>query len=215
LVDPNFSSSPPRVVQIVEALIDVDNKQKISCNMRASDVVRIADITDLGRLKLAGFERIFMGLESGSDRMLKGVLQKDSCVENAVRACRLLDEAGIEQFSSFIHDIPTETDEDSAETINLARILATLKYNRQFHHFFIPFPATDLYNMLARDFQFDTASLGVRDWAQANTYGGSRSLWSGRPDFRRRVLAELEALKSDFPDKFSFPQTIAALDEED
>jgi radical SAM superfamily enzyme YgiQ (UPF0313 family) len=215
LVDPNFSSSPPRVVQVAEALIEAGNKQHLACNMRASDVVRIAELINLRRLKEAGFQRIFLGLESGSNRMLQGILQKDSTVEKSVRACQLLDGAEIEQFSSFIHDIPGETYEDSAETVKLARLLATLRFNRQFHHFFIPFPATDLYKMLAQESQFDDSALGVRDWAKANTYGGSRSLWTGRPEFRRKVLVELEALKQEFPDKFSFPQTIATIDGEE
>ncbi|NUT48714.1 MAG: B12-binding domain-containing radical SAM protein [Saccharothrix sp.] len=208
LVDPNFSSSPPRVVQVAQMLIEAGNEQSLACNMRATDVVRLSEMIDLRLLRQAGFSRIFLGLESGSEAMLNTVLKKDSHVEHARLACRKLDEAGIEQFSSFIHDFPGETDEDNAQTAELARELCELQHNKQFHHFFIPFPATDLYNQLLARSEIDPGKLSVRDWAKANTYGGWRGLWPGRRDFRERVIRRLEALKAQHPDKFSYPQTV-------
>ncbi|MCF6471652.1 radical SAM protein [Nonomuraea sp. MG754425] len=214
LVDPNFSSSPPRVVQIAQLLTAAGNDQPLACNMRATDVVRLTEMTDLRVLRDAGFARVFLGLESGSQAMLNSVLKKDSQVEHARIACRKLDEAGIEQFSSFIHDFPGETDEDNEQTAELARELGELQHNKQFHHFFIPFPATDLYNQLLARSEIDPSKLRVRDWARANTYGGWQALWPGRRDFRERVLHRLEALRAEFPEKFSYPQTVPEMQPE-
>jgi anaerobic magnesium-protoporphyrin IX monomethyl ester cyclase len=207
LVDPNFSSSTRRVEQVVDELEALGTRASICCNMRATDVVRLSGRMDLGRLRNAGFRRIFLGLESGSNRLLRGILQKDSCVEDAREACRLLDAAGIEQFSSFIHDIPTETPEDSEETINLAREIASYEGNRQFHHFFIPFPNTALYQMLLAqaDPGFEKIG-GLRDWARARTRSAAGALcgrvaWTSARVFSPPSTSSAQATHLRFADR--------------
>ncbi|MFI7430580.1 B12-binding domain-containing radical SAM protein [Micromonospora sp. NPDC049836] len=196
LHDPNFSSSPQRVADIVSEILRRGLRCSILCDMRARDVLRLADLMDLQRLREAGFDSIFLGLESGSDRML-ALLRKGSTAQDAIDACVLLDRAGITTLASFMHDIPGETAEDSAQTFELLGTIGALRHNRQRHHFFTPYPATPLFDQLAATDQ-TIATRSQRQWAETGTYWGS-TVWPGRPQFRRQIVERLRQLSEKFP----------------
>lgn len=194
-LDPNFSTNVRRVAAIVELLENTGEEIELRANMRTRDVVNLANLIDLRRLRDAGFTAIFLGCESGSDRMLT-YLRKGATVADTRDACRQLDDAGIIQLTSWIHDLPNEEVSDSNETLSLVSELARLQHNRQKHHFFMPFPSTELYETLYGKNRDDGRSQA--DWAQSDTYGGS-ALYTGRPEFRHRVLQHLHNLKDRFP----------------
>ncbi|MGW6388943.1 hypothetical protein ACWFR1_00260 [Streptomyces sp. NPDC055103] len=124
-------------------------------------------------------------------------MAKNAMVQRTIDGCRVLSEAGIVQLTSWIHDLPQETGEDSDLTIRVIQDLAQLPHNEQKHHFFTSFPATDMYEALFGASEDDGRS--QRDWARSDTYSGS-VIWSGRPDFRRRVLGRLAELREQHPD---------------
>ncbi|MBM0240413.1 radical SAM protein, partial [Micromonospora sp. ATA32] len=126
LLDPNFSTNIHRVVEIVELLERDGVRIELRANMRTRDVVNLARFLDLERLHAVGFSAIFLGCESGSDRMLK-VLRKGATVADTRAACQLLDRVGIVQLTSWIHDLPGETDDDSERTCQLVAELAALR----------------------------------------------------------------------------------------
>ncbi|MEY9840538.1 radical SAM protein [Streptacidiphilus sp. EB103A] len=195
LLDPNFSTNTARVIEIVELMERRGLCIQLRANMRAKDVVALARHIDLARLRDVGFSAIFVGCESGSDRMLK-LMRKQATVKDTVDGCRMLSAAGIVQLTSWIHDLPEESEEDSALTLRLLQDLARLPHNQQKHHFFTPFPATEMYEALFGATEDDGRT--QRQWAQSDTYAAS-PLWAGRPDFRRRVLEELEDLQREHP----------------
>jgi radical SAM superfamily enzyme YgiQ (UPF0313 family) len=195
LLDPNFSTNISRVVDIVTLLEQHDQRIELRANMRTRDVVNLAKVIDLNRLRDVGFSAVFLGCESGSDRMLKA-LHKSATVADTRNACHLLNEAGIVQLSSWIHDLPGEDLEDSQQTLELVTDLAALEHNRQKHHFFTPFPATELYEQLFGKTEDDNRTQA--EWAASDTYASS-ALYAGRPDFRARVLDDLTALKQRYP----------------
>ena len=194
LLDPNFSTNTQRVVDIVD-LLEGGERLELRANMRTRDVVTLARSLDLQRLHNVGFSAIFLGCESGSDRMLKK-LRKGATVADTREACRLLDRAGIVQLTSWIHDLPDEGDDDSRQTLDLVAELAALERNRQKHHFFMPFPATELYETVFGKTVDDERTQA--EWAASDTYGGS-ALYAGRPDRRARVLDRLSALQRRYP----------------
>jgi radical SAM superfamily enzyme YgiQ (UPF0313 family) len=195
LLDPNFSTNVQRVVDIVELLERNGQRIELRANMRTRDVVNLARMIDLRRLRDAGFSAIFLGCESGSDRMLK-LLRKGATVADTITACQLLDNAGIIQLTSWIHDLPQEDPTDSNQTLDLVADLAKLTHNRQKHHFFTPFPSTELYESIFGKTHDDGRTQS--DWAASDTYGGS-ALYSGRPELRIQVLDRLEDLRLRFP----------------
>ena len=195
LMDPNFSTNIQRVVEIVEELERRGLCIQLRANMRAKDIVQLARHIKLERLRDVGFSAIFIGCESGSDRMLE-LMTKNSTVQDTIDGCRLLSDAGIVQLTSWIHDLPDETEADSEMTLGVAAYLARLPHNQQKHHFFTPFPGTDLYQALFGASEDDGRT--QQEWASSDTYAAS-SIWSGRRDFRARVLARLEDLKATYP----------------
>ncbi|MET7854670.1 hypothetical protein ABZT48_42420 [Streptomyces avermitilis] len=117
-------------------------------------------------------------------------------MSRTIDGCRLLSDAGIVQLTSWIHDLPGETQEDNELTLDLVADLARLPHNQQKHHFFTPFPGTDMYEALFGSSEDDGRSQS--EWARSDTYA-SISIWSGRADFRARVLARLQELKAAHP----------------
>ena len=197
LWDPNFSSNPYRVVDMVHEMRDRGVHLDIFCDMRSRDVLRIAEHIDLRELAGVGFRSVFIGLESGSDRVLKAI-RKGSTAADGWRACQLLDEAGIESFTSFIHDLPAEQPEDSDLTLAQAEALCGLRRNRQSHHFYTPYPMTELYDQLVASAGIELRDRTQREWADTSTFWGSKA-WPGRPEFRRAVLRRLYPLHKRYP----------------
>lgn len=196
-MDPNLSSNPKRVSELCSVAIERATGAQFMCNMRARDIVMVGRLMPIERLREAGFFRIFIGVESGSDRMLTE-LDKKSTVSDTVEACQLLDHAGIEFMTSFMHDLPGETADDSQQTLELAASLAVYSGNHQSHHFFTPFPGTDIYQRYFAK-MFDSR-LPQREWAKNGTKTGT--LWQGDPDRRRRVLESLDRVRDRHPHAF-------------
>jgi len=205
ICDPNFSSSPRRVASLADILIASGPPADILCDMRATDVLKIARTMDLSRLSAAGFRTIYLGAESGSDAILSS-LAKGMRSQELFDACRLLEGAGLSTIVSFMHDLPLETAADSALTLDLAARLAALPRNVQRHHFFTPYPATAIYDTPEVQTTLAGRLIGQSEWSRSSTYTGS-DVWRGRPEFRARCLERLKEICSRLtdPSRFTLP----------
>jgi hypothetical protein len=67
----------------------------------------------------------------------------------------------------------------------------------QKHHFFTPFPATELYEQVFGPTRDDGRT--QTEWATSTTCGAN-TIWAGRPGFRARVLTDLLDLQTIHPD---------------
>lgn len=85
---------------------------RYSASMRANQI----DPDTLKLMKKAGCFSISIGIESGSDRMLK-VIDKKTTVEMNKRACAYMLEAGLYLSTSFMVGIPGETEAEMNETL--------------------------------------------------------------------------------------------------
>jgi radical SAM superfamily enzyme YgiQ (UPF0313 family) len=84
--------------------------------------------------------RLTFGLESGSDRILK-FLKKDLRVEQIREAFSLLSRTPIMTGAAFLVGIPTETRDDVAQSIALAR---AIKAHHTHFYPYVPFPGSPL-----------------------------------------------------------------------
>ncbi|WP_260328707.1 B12-binding domain-containing radical SAM protein [Streptomyces sp. Ag109_O5-1] len=197
-MDPNFSSDPRRVVAFAEEMRKRPVKVGFMACMRARDIVMISKRMPIQNLADIGFERVFIGVESGSDRLLTH-LDKAATTQDTFDACQALSDAGIQTWTSFMHDLPTETPEENEETLAMAERLIQLEGNLQSHHFYMPFPDTRLFK---DEFShIDLTLLRQEDWAESSTKGSV--LWRGRPEFRNRVVDRLEKMRDERPDVFA------------
>lgn len=111
----------------------------------------------LMKMKRAGCWLIYLGIESGSQRILD-TIGKRITLDQVKRAVRMVKEAGIEVLGSFIIGFPADTEETIKETIQFAR-----KLNLDYAQFSVltPYPGTLIYDDVVSD-----QSLLTEDWSR-------------------------------------------------
>jgi radical SAM superfamily enzyme YgiQ (UPF0313 family) len=147
LLDDNFFVDLKRVRRICELIIknnlclDLHN-----VNCRADTIAKLDD-DFLDLMKKAGIKQLFVGVESGSDKVLS-YIKKDITVEQILAASTKMKKAGIKALYSFMAGFPHESIEEIKQTLCLMSRL--LKENRDAIVFrlqlYTPFPGTELSN---------------------------------------------------------------------
>mgnify|MGYP001609692874 FL=1 len=163
IYDDTFLLNRERIIKILEGL-ELFSDAHFQCLTRANLInEEIAE-----RLKEANFVRVSMGLESGSDEILKRV-SKGVWIEDAVRACEILHNTGIETRASFILGLPYETHETVNETIEFAKSLEL--YHANFN-IMTPYPGSEAYGMTLRNEGLRFAEKRYEtDWAEYRRWG--------------------------------------------
>lgn len=149
--DETFTANRARVIELCNKIIERKLKIEWSCFTR----VNVVDKELLLKMKEAGCYLIFYGYESGNQRLLD-LIRKGITLEQIKNATKWTHEAGIETWGSFMLGLPTETREESQQTINFA-----LEVNPTFVQFPIttPFPGTDLYDICKKNGKILTDNL--------------------------------------------------------
>ncbi|MDD5355126.1 MAG: radical SAM protein [Candidatus Omnitrophica bacterium] len=139
-MDENLTTDKNNVISICKGIIE--NKMKIiwTCLSRVDTL----DKEILAYMAQSGCKAIFLGIESGSQKVLD-YYKKGYSVDMIKRKCRLIKEAGIDIVSWFIVGAPIETTDD---------IKASLKLSLEIDSDFIclnelrPMPTTDIFDKL-------------------------------------------------------------------
>jgi len=137
--DDSFTVNRKRVMDFCNKLMDAGVKINWDCNTR----VDLVDSELLMTMKKAGCNSIKVGIESGSERILK-LMDKGITLERTKEAARLFREAGIHWTSYFMMGIPTETKEDVQKTLEL---LYKIKPSFASIGVYEPFPGTRLFEI--------------------------------------------------------------------
>jgi radical SAM superfamily enzyme YgiQ (UPF0313 family) len=98
----------------------------------------------LGLMKDTGLYLISLGIESGSDRILK-LMKKGITTARIREFVRMIQQAGIDMAGFFILGFPGETVETIRETI---RFSTELPLKRANYFTYLPFPGSESYRML-------------------------------------------------------------------
>jgi radical SAM superfamily enzyme YgiQ (UPF0313 family) len=134
--DDNFLLSKKRTVDLCRMVIAEKVNVAWSCLGRANEV----DHEVLSLMKKAGCRTIYVGVESGSPKILK-LMNKQLSIETIRKGIELIKQHGISVTGSFILGVPTETKEDLEKTINLA---LSLPLDGASFFIFTPYPNTKL-----------------------------------------------------------------------
>jgi hypothetical protein len=146
LLDDNFFADLERVRKIAHGLLARKLRLSIKADCRADYLLRVDDAF-LHLLRRSGFEILYIGAESGSDRILE-YIQKDVTVDQLLEANRRLARHGIRPHYSFMAGLPGETEKDLRSTVRLMRairrehpgaILSPIKG-------YVPYPGTRMYD---------------------------------------------------------------------
>ena len=137
-IDELFTCQKKRVYEICEGIVARGLKLNMSCETR----VDMLDYDMARTMKRAGFNRMYFGVESGSQRSLDTLI-KDYKVEKVVEALKITRRAGIWTKIFLIVGTPGETMEDIDNT---ARVLRQGMPDRVRTSLFNPLTATASFN---------------------------------------------------------------------
>lgn len=116
-IDELFTCQKKRVYEICEGIVARGLKLNMSCETR----VDMLDYDMARTMKRAGFNRMYFGVESGSQRSLDTLI-KDYKVDKVVEALKITRRAGIWTKVFLIVGTPGETMEDIDETARIMRL---------------------------------------------------------------------------------------------
>ncbi|MBI2671173.1 radical SAM protein [Candidatus Woesearchaeota archaeon] len=159
--DDTFTMRWPWINEFCNKVIEkgLYKKARWSCMTR----VNLINLDMLKLMKKAGCWGIHFGVESGNQRLLD-LIKKDTTVQQIRDAFKWCKEAGIETRAFMMLGLPTETKEESLQTIQFAKEL-----DPDWAQFTIttPYPGTELYEQ-ANQF----GELKSIDWDNYQTWAG-------------------------------------------
>jgi len=151
--DELFFVNRNRVKEFLDGMEERNYKIEWYANIRA-DCFRQDFLTEdmIAQMKRLGCNRLGMGVESGSQRILDEVLKKDIKLGYVLEAARLCSKYDITVGYSFMMGLPGERREETIKTINLMRKLKKLHPKCFFFgpQVYIPFPGSELYRQAVK-----------------------------------------------------------------
>jgi radical SAM superfamily enzyme YgiQ (UPF0313 family) len=114
--------------------------QPYFCQSRADLLVRFEDTVEL--MAANGLKGVFVGFESGSDRVLR-FLRKGTTRQGNLDAAKVGRKYGLTIWANYMLGLPTETPEEVMETVSMLKEIDPDYYSPAFY---TPHPGTDLYD---------------------------------------------------------------------
>jgi radical SAM superfamily enzyme YgiQ (UPF0313 family) len=145
-IDDTFTVHPKRVIDICKRIIDLKIDIDWTCLSRVDTLTNEM----IPWMKKSGCRRIYFGIESGSERVLK-YLNKNVDLSLALSTLHKCKENGIETLGFFIVGAPIETDDDFLASVNFA-IEADFDYITVSE--LIPYPGTEFYKTVKDQVNF-------------------------------------------------------------
>lgn len=160
----------------------INRQIKWTCESRVDTI----DEDMLKLMRQAGCWQISYGVETGSQRLLN-LINKGVTLSQVENAFRMTKKVGISIRGFFMLGLPTETREESLETIAFAKKIDPLW--AQFT-ITVPYPGTQMFNDLDR-----AGHIQTYDWSRYNTWSG----WKGDGEIpfvtEGRTMIELAELQ--------------------
>jgi anaerobic magnesium-protoporphyrin IX monomethyl ester cyclase len=114
--------------------------QPFWCQARVDHVVRHEDM--IKRMADVGLKGLFLGFESGSDRVLR-FIRKGTTLAKNLEAASICRRYGIRIWANYMLGLPTETHDEIRETITMLKQIDPDYYSPAFY---TPYPGNDLYD---------------------------------------------------------------------
>jgi len=141
--DDNFALNKGRVIRICKLIINNRLNIKWGCSLYPRNV----DEKMLKWMKKAGCWTIYIGIESGSQRMIDYMNKKNTLKE--IKDCvKLIKKHNINVYGSFILGLPTETKENIEQTIAFAK---EIPLDGVSFFTYAPYPGTEFYKELIKE----------------------------------------------------------------
>ncbi|RZN40385.1 MAG: radical SAM protein [Methanophagales archaeon ANME-1-THS] len=156
VLDDTFTFNRERAARIADTIIDEGLDVIWSASSRVNTITR----TLAEKMKRAGCRAIYLGIESGCQRMLDRI-NKGTTLEQARNAVEIVKKAGMQTVGSFIIGIPGETADCLKKTITFAK-----KIGIDFAQFTLltPYPGTAIFTIADKN-----GWLMTKDWSKYTT----------------------------------------------
>lgn len=206
--DDNFFINQQRVIDFCNAinLVGFNKKVKFQASGRVNTFCQLPDEI-WQKLKETGFVGFFMGVESGSQRILD-IMRKGITIEQICQADEKLTMHGFYKTFTFLFCVPGETESDFKQTlqmiINLANTSRDSPYPFGGFNKYIPLPGTELFEIAMRDYGFKPPS-SIEGWGHFDFEDFNCTTECVRPwlskervQYIDNIIHELEELNSLF-----------------
>lgn len=141
--DDLFVVRKKRTIEFCEAMIKHKIKMQWSCTGRCN----IVEPEFLKILKAAGCEFMGLGIESGSDSLLKAI-KKSQTSKQIIEAVKMVQESGITPGGTFILGLPPENHETIRQTVETYKEINNYRSHVNRFFFATPYPGTELYTQM-------------------------------------------------------------------
>ena len=196
--DDTLTAKRSWVEELCDRLIDRGRPLLWACNTRANTV----DEAMLRRMHEAGLRNIHLGIESGTERILRDIYQKGIDLDQVRAAVDAAKRIGVTVLGFFMIGAPTETPDEIDATIRFAR---SLRLDEATFAITSPLPGTTLYDMVA-----DGPYRLSADFADFDYYS-ERGFEDRHLPLRRLKALHLKALLSFYLHPYRWPYILRHL----
>jgi len=137
--DDCFTLNKNRVIDLCGTLL----KERIAINWECNTRINLIDEEILTKMKKAGCNSIKVGIESGSERVLR-FINKKITLDQCKNAAKLLHKIGIHWTGYFMIGLPSETKEEMCQTL---QFMKELRPDYASISVYEPFPGTELFEI--------------------------------------------------------------------
>jgi radical SAM superfamily enzyme YgiQ (UPF0313 family) len=179
--DETFFTRRDRVQALVDRIIESGMNITWAATMRADQGVRLPDEV-WARCKKSGLRRLLVGVESGTNEMLKRI-RKDTKIEQVFDTAHKMLAHDIAGHFPFIVGFPDETEASIAATLDCAKRLRSLSPDFLTPiYYFKPYPGSELVTeAVARGFELPRT---LEAWSQFDYVAGSPGPWVSPETFK-------------------------------
>jgi anaerobic magnesium-protoporphyrin IX monomethyl ester cyclase len=172
--DETFFTKRGRVQALAEKIIESGIKITWAATMRADQGVRLPDDV-WAKCKQSGLRRLLVGVESGSDEMLRRI-RKDIKIEQVFATAEKMVEHGIAGHFPFIVGFPDESESSIQASLDVAKRLRAMSPDFLTPIFYFkPYPGSELViEAVARGFRLPQT---LEEWAQFDYVAGMPGPW--------------------------------------
>jgi len=138
--DDCFTEDPRWVDEFCAVYIRKKIGMPFVCQTRADIICKRPDM--MRKLSRTGLKMASIGFESGSDRLLK-FINKGTTVKMNIKAAAICKRAGVKIWAYHMYGLPTETREESLQTVKMIRKISPYRSSAAF---FTPHPGSFLFD---------------------------------------------------------------------
>jgi radical SAM superfamily enzyme YgiQ (UPF0313 family) len=179
--DETFFTQRERVRTLADRIVESGMKITWAATMRADQGVRLPEEV-WARCKQSGLRRLLVGVESGSNEMLKRI-RKDIKIEQVFATAERMLQYDIAGHFPFIVGFPDESDASIQATLDCAKKLRSLSPDFLTPiYYFKPYPGSELVTeAVARGFRLPQT---LEAWAQFDYVAGLPGPWVSAEKFK-------------------------------